>query len=631
MAKTTFTVEKFNFSEEKCFIICEIGNNHNGNFSRALEMIDIAADMGVDCVKFQMRNIQSLYKNEANEEAQDLGSEYVYDLIQKFELTSEEHRKLAEYAKTKGLTYLCTPWDEISADKINEFGANAFKVASADFSNLPLISHLLSFGKPLLLSTGMSDTNEIKTVTDFLNEKEAAFALLHCCSTYPAPFSDINLNWLHELKKLHPFIGYSGHERGIYTSIAAFAMGAKIIERHFTLDRNMEGPDHAASLEKEDFKNLVEAIREIEVSKGYKVKFISQGAKMNRENLAKSLIASASLQPGHVIRKEDIEIKSPGQGLSPLYIDQLIGKKLPRAVAKGDYFFPTDLSEEVAKPEKFEFSLKWGIPVRYHDFEQFSKLISPDIYEFHLSYKDMNTAINDLGFEKQEAGLVVHAPELFENSHLMDITTADKEYVQQSLDQTQRVIDITRSINERYFDTARPLIVANVGGFSMDQPISAEEKERRYVTLGESLNKLDLSDVELIPQTMAPFPWHFGGQRYQNLFIEPDEIYEWCNKLNLRICLDISHSALACNHLKLKLSKFLETVAPVTAHLHVADAEGTNGEGLQIGEGSIDFGTILPLLHDKFSDCSFIPEIWQGHKNQGLGFWTALERLSGRI
>lgn len=161
----------------------------------------------------------------------------------------------------------------------------------------------------------------------------------------------------------------------------------------------------------------------------------------------------------------------------------------------------------------------------------------------------------------------------------------------------------------------------------MDAPLPASEIPGYYERFAQSLSELDMEGVELIPQTMAPFPWHFGGQRYQNIFVKSDEIVEWCSRLNLRICFDISHTRLTCNHLGVDFYDFTKKIAPLSAHLHLGDALGLNGEGLQIGEGDIDFECLGNILKVGCPNASFIPEIWQGHKNGGEGFWVALERL----
>ena len=207
----------------------------------------------------------------------------------------------------------------------------AYKVASADLTNFPLLDHLSKTKKPLILSTGMSTSLEVEKTVDFLNRRKAEFALLHCNSTYPAPFSDINLKWMKSLKKIHPLVGYSGHERGTGISLAAVGLGACIVERHFTLDRTMEGPDHAASLTLDQFSNMVKGIREIELALGQgKERLLSQGEMINRENLAKSLMASMDIKAGTLLESKHIKVCSPGQGLSPQFYDELLGKVIKR-------------------------------------------------------------------------------------------------------------------------------------------------------------------------------------------------------------------------------------------------------------------------------------------------------------
>ena len=629
----TFSIGAHEIGGDRVFIIAEIGNNHNGDFDRAIEMIDRAVEMGADCAKFQMRHIDKVYRKKSlTKDGEDLGTEYIIDLLNRFELSVPDQKRLADYCKEKGILYMCTPWDEVSLGVLEEFGVAGYKVASADLTNLPFIDKICATGKPLILSTGMSRNSEVKNAAAFLNSRNANFAMLHCNSTYPAPLYDINLNWIDTLKEIHPIVGYSGHERGTSVTLAAVAKGAKVVERHFTLDRNMEGPDHAASLEFDDFKFLIRGIREIEEALGVGgERKLSQGEMINRENLSKSLVSATRLKKGTVITAKHVQVRSPGQGLSPQRFPDLLGKTLQRDMAEETFFFESDVLETCIEPREYKYTLPWGVPIRYHDFKEYQDRIKPDIFEFHLSYSDMGLKLEDYLSGTYDCGFVVHAPELFSGSALMDLATPNNEYRAKSILETQRVIDITRDLKRYFPKTKRPMIVANIGGFTMDAPLPAEVINSYYETFALSMTQLDMEGVELIPQTMAPFPWHFGGQRYQNLFVKIDEIEKWCNALNIRMCFDVSHTKLACNHLGFDFYEFCERIAPLTAHLHLGDAKGLNGEGLQIGEGDIDFELLGKLLKAGCPDASFIPEIWQGHKNGGEGFWLALDRLESYI
>ena len=195
---------------------------------------------------------------------------------------------------------------------------------------------------------------------------------------------------MNALRKIHPLIGYSGHERGINVSLAAVGLSACIIERHFTIDRTMEGPDHAASLTQSEFSRMVEGIRELEIAMGVGTqRYLSQGEMINRENLGKSLVAASSIQSGTVLRHKHFKVRSPGLGLSPQHYEALLGRTLHHDMQEEDFFYPSDLQNTRLEPRDYNFSRPWGIPVRYHDFSEYASRIKPKLWEFHLSYSDM--------------------------------------------------------------------------------------------------------------------------------------------------------------------------------------------------------------------------------------------------
>jgi sugar phosphate isomerase/epimerase len=404
-------------------------------------------------------------------------------------------------------------------------------------------------------------------------------------------------------------------------AIAAVARGAKVIEKHFTLDKSMEGNDHKVSLLPHEFRQMIEGIRQVELSTGSSAeRRLSQGELMNRETLAKSLVINCNLEVGQVITANMIEVKSPGRGLQPNRKQELIGKVAQRPFKAGDFFFPSDL--EVAKVEArpYQFRRPWGVPVRYHDFQKLLPKTNPVLLEFHLSYKDLEQDINQFFDRPYDLDFVVHSPELFAGDHLLDLCSPDPNYRQHSIAELQRVIDLTRQLKPFFQKSDRPCIVTNVGGFTIDAPLPLSERSKLYALLLDSLSQLDMEGVEIIP-------WHFGGQRHHNLFVDPQDTAEFCRSNGYRVCLDVSHSKLACTHHRWSFKEFVEQIGLYTAHLHVADAQGIDGEGLQIGEGEIDFPALAEDLDKTAPKASFIPEIWQGHKNEGEGFWIALERL----
>lgn len=262
-----FTID----AKSPVFVIAEIGNNHNGSLELAKKLIDLAVESGADCAKFQMRNLRSLYRNagNANDVSEDLGSQYTLDLLSRFQLDPEEMFAAFNYCEGRNIIPLCTPWDLESLFLLEEYGMQAYKVASADLNNHDLLVALAKTGKPLICSTGMSTEQEIIEATALLKRLGAMYVLLHCNSTYPAPFKDVNLAYLDRLREISECpVGYSGHERGINVALAAVAKGAKVIEKHFTLDKSMEGNDHKVSLLPEEFTAMVQGIRQVEQALG---------------------------------------------------------------------------------------------------------------------------------------------------------------------------------------------------------------------------------------------------------------------------------------------------------------------------------------------------------------------------
>lgn len=613
------------------FVIAEIGNNHNGSLELAKRLVDLATDAGADCAKFQMRSMKALYRSggHAADGSDDLGAQYTLDLLLRFQLRDEELFEAFDHCRRRGLVPLCTPWEEESLAKLERYGMQAYKVASADLTNHPFLDALCATGKPLIVSTGMSREVEIRESVALLRRRAARFVLLHCNSTYPAPFKDINLAYLQRLGEIGQcLVGYSGHERDINVAVAAVARGAKVVEKHFTIDKAMEGNDHRVSLLPDEFSRMVQGIRQVESALGTnRERQLTQGELMNRETLAKSVVARVAIRAGDTISADMLDVMSPGNGLQPNRLQELIGRRSRRPLAPGDVFFPSDLRDAGASPRSYRFERAWGVPVRYHDLDRLRPLSDPGLVEFHLSYKDMEIDPRAVLKSRLDLDLVVHSPELFAGDHVLDLVCDDPAYREHSLAELQRVIDVTRALQPYFGRSRRPCIVTNVGGFTADAHLPRTAVRALYRRLEESLARLDSAGVEIIPQTMPPFPWHFGGQRYHNLFVAAEEIAEFCARNSMRVCLDVSHSKLACNHLRWSFHEFLQTVGPHVAHLHMADASGVDGEGLQIGDGDVDWVEVCGTL-DRFApQAGFIPEIWQGHKNDGEGFWIALDRL----
>jgi sialic acid synthase SpsE/sugar phosphate isomerase/epimerase len=623
--------ERFLTHTTPSFIIAEVGNNHNGDPDLAKRLVDHAVEAKADCVKFQMRHLADLYSNRGKrgEAGYDLGSQYTLELLHKFQLENEQLFDVFEYCREHGILPLCTPWDLQSVKVLEAYGLEGYKVASADFTNFELLEALAATGKPVICSTGMCSETEIKGSVALLRRLKMPYALLHCNSTYPTPYKDVNLSYLSRLKEIAgSIVGYSGHERGFVVPLAAVAMGARIVEKHITVDRGMEGNDHKVSLLPEEFAEMVRQIRNLEEAMGEGgERQLTQGEMINRENLAKSLVINCDLTRGQTIQRRMIVVKSPGQGLQPNRVEDLVGKAAKRNFKRGDFFFESDVSPQFSKKSSYHFSRPYGIPVRYHDYATLIEGVHVDFTEFHLSYHDLDLNLSEYFSSPQQIGYAVHSPELFAGDHILDLASDDVEYRNLSIKELSRTIATTANLQKYFPATLKPALVLNAGGWTRPGFLPMSAREKLYDRIAAALEEIDLTSVQLAIQTMPPFPWHFGGQSHHNLFVDPDEIVAFCTRTGHHICLDVSHSMMSCNYYKWDFSEFLEEVLPFTVHLHIADAKGVDGEGVQIGHGDVDFEVLQQLLQLHAPNVPFIPEVWQGHKDNGEGFWAALGYL----
>lgn len=604
--------------DEKVFIIAEIGVNHNGSFQIAKRLIDVAVEAGCDAVKFQKRSLPSVYQREILEDPNqgEQSFQYLIPILREVELSEKDYIQIVKYCKEKGIMFLCTPWDEDSVDFLEKLDVPAYKIASADMTNLILLEYLAGKKKPLILSTGMSTMEEIETVVEFLKAHQVEFALLHCNSTYPAPFKELNLRCIQAFKeKFGVPVGYSGHERGIAMTCSSIALGACIIERHITLDRAMVGPDHASSLEPQGIEKLVSNIRHLEIALGVGKRTMSQGEILNRELLGKSLVAKVAIAKGTLITREMITAKSPGKSLSPLRLLELVGTKALRDIHKDDAFTDEDLGEK-NEFEKPILNFNWGLKVRFQNLEQLTPY-HPNFFEFHMTDKDLEVPLPNRNYPQE---LYIHAPE-YVYRQMVDLCSTDENQRKESVDIMKRTID--KTLEMKPFFLGRPKLIVHVGGMSLE-PLS--DMQLLLDKLRLSLNELDFSEVDFMPENLPPYPWYFSGQWISNLFAKPEDMVTFCKEWNCKMCLDTSHAALYCNAVGRKLSEYISITKPYVGHMHVSDAAGTDGEGLQIGEGTIDFVEVFKIM--KGYKGSIVPEIWRGHQNGGRAFFVALKRLA---
>ena len=318
---------------EKVYIIAEAGDNHNGDFNTALKLVDVAKRAGADCVKFQTfvtEEIISKYAEMAEYQKKNTGKEESqFEMVKRLELSFDEFRKIKEYCDRVGIQFLSTPFDLKSVDFLNELGVPFFKIPSGEITNYPYLIKIAHTGKPVVMSTGMCEPDEILAAINVLEKNGSGeITLLHCNTEYPTPLKDVNLYAMRTMKKMFgKKVGYSDHTKGIEVPVAAVALGACVIEKHFTLDKNMPGPDHKASLEPDELGRMVKNIRNIEIALGDGVKRVSESERKNIAIARKSIVARRNIQEGEILTEENLAVKRPGTGINPMQWMEVLGTR----------------------------------------------------------------------------------------------------------------------------------------------------------------------------------------------------------------------------------------------------------------------------------------------------------------
>jgi N,N'-diacetyllegionaminate synthase len=320
---------------DKTFIIAEAGVNHNGSIDLAKRLIDKAAWSGVDAVKFQTFTADKLVTKTAKKadyQNKTTSEKSQYEMLKRLELNTEDFQILKDYCDQKGIKFMSSPFDLDSIDLLNDIGLDIWKIPSGEITNYPYLKKIAELKQEIIMSTGMANLSEVESALDLLKENGAEdITVLHCNTEYPTPMEDVNLKAMLTIKEAFKVdIGYSDHTKGIEIPTAAVALGAEVIEKHFTLDNSMKGPDHKASLEPEELKNMVDAIRNIEKALGNGIKKPSSSESKNKNIARKSIVAAKDIKKGELLTEDNLTIKRPGNGINPMQWPNILGKKAKR-------------------------------------------------------------------------------------------------------------------------------------------------------------------------------------------------------------------------------------------------------------------------------------------------------------
>jgi N,N'-diacetyllegionaminate synthase len=329
---------------DRVLVIAEAGVNHNGDIQLAKQLIDVASEAGADIVKFQTFSASRLVTRTAKKadyQIQTTGAEESqYEMLSRLELSEDMHRELIAHCATRSIGFFSTGFDIESVDLLVSLGQDRFKIPSGEITNLPYLRHIGQLGKTVILSTGMATLGEIEAAIEVLEQSgtpRAHLSVLHCTTEYPTPMNEVNLLAMRSIHTAFGVaVGYSDHTQGIEVAVAAVAMGATVIEKHFTLDRTLPGPDHQASLEPRQLRAMVSAIRNIEVALGDGIKRLTPGEARNKPVARKSMVASRAIKVGEVFTADNLTTKRPGTGVSPMHWDEVLGRKALREFLAGE-------------------------------------------------------------------------------------------------------------------------------------------------------------------------------------------------------------------------------------------------------------------------------------------------------
>ncbi|EAV47422.1 putative N-acetyl neuramic acid synthetase NeuB [Methylophilales bacterium HTCC2181] len=604
-----------NINSKPIFIIAEIGINHGGDFSIALELIKAAAQAKVNGIKFQYRNLDNAYADGAKQ----IGDEMLLKEITKNYLSPEVILRLVDDAHSLDIEAGISFFDEADiadfGDGIHHF--DFFKSPSVELNNAPLINKMLGFDKPVYVSLGCHHEDQIDDAFMALDKNN--WIALHCVSNYPVSLSNAHLGYLsHMREKWQRPYGYSSHDEDWEVCLIAMSMGATVIERHITFDKNADGLDHTTSSTPEEFAKIATFSENMQLlMTGNFNRVPNQGEMLNFQNLGRSYYAKGNILKGDIVSFQDLSFRSPRVGFGRADMVKYLGKPALKNIGVGEVISESVFlkSEQVSDSAlSFARENKISIPVRLHDLNDFENKFPIGAYEFHLSFKEVLNGFNRNTF-KSNNRYSIHLPDYISSTKLMDPFSDDKSQAQGSLDILQRTVDFAKLLQDKI-----GMQVPIVGSFSVVHKSVAEFYEE-YTNLLSSFRN---QGILILPQWLPPIAWYFGGSVKLDVMNELKDV-AYIDQHELPICMDICHLCMGDSLFDFDAPNIVDLLSPRIEHLHIADAAGIDGEGLQFGEGDAKNMKTLKKAFD--FDCMKVIEVWQGHLDGGAGFSKAISNL----
>lgn len=597
-------------------IIAEIGINHDGDVEKARKLIESSFRSGAHAIKFQYRNLNNAYSDNAKE----IGDEMLSKEINRNYLSPDQLIDLSVYATELGLKVGISFFDK---KDIEDFGNQIdifdfFKIPSVELTNSDLIDTLLGLNKHLYISLGTH--NEVEVINALERLPKTGWTPMHCISNYPVTLENARLGYITYLQdKWGVSVGYSSHDDDWEVCLLAMQMGVTVVERHITLDRGADGLDHSSSSTPDHFEKMARFATAMPILLvGNSPRVANQGELLNRQNLGRSYYAIDNFAKGYVLNISDLEYRSPHTGLDKTNIKKYISKPLQADISKGEVIAKgvfnkiTPISDKVIGIAK---EMKLSLPVRLHDYEKMESMFPIGAFEFHLSFDEVLSEI-DFKNISPDNKYSIHLPDYINPTQLMDPFSEDNKQKEASLILLERTVKFAEKLQALTGDK-----VPIVGSFSVVH-IDREDFFEKHSALLKSYLK---RGVEIVPQWLPPIAWYFGGSVGLNVMNEPEDV-KYLKQHGLGVCMDICHLILGRNYYDFSADSIINDLKEQVQHIHIADAIGIDGEGLAIGDGDFENSALIEQVLSY--DCLKVIEVWQGHLDNGAGFRKEIIKLT---
>ncbi len=622
------------------YYIAEIGKACNGDLDYCWELLNECKRANVNAVRFHHYNLEESVHSSLLDK--NLSTERTWSFKLKLPFENEKlfseagYKIILDWCNDLQIDFIATPWDIESYNMFKRIGVTNFKIHSMNAMNIPLLEQLSGHCSCLYISTGGLSEVQLEMLNKKFKLKDCDdIVLLHTVCAYPTPTTVINMRAMQILRKYANRIGYSSNDISDVSILTAAALGADVIEKHVHL-KSTDQEIHKASIDIHSFADIISKANETKMILGLDVKHESRGEMINQEILSKSIVLKEDVKEGDILDSNNLTLKLPSKGINAKQWYSVIGKKASQNLSKGNYLFTSDMSEQASERKKFlqkgnnedriYIPGKLGMVARLNDIEQITKERNIDYVEVHYAASDLNKKDYCKDYDLD---LVVHFPE-YADGKMLDLCSYNEDLRKFSIDIINKVMQKARELKPHFKRCTGDLkFVLHPGAMTYPKLLSNPKKQ--YELFADSLRQLDSSGLEVLIENMLSFAWFLNddwsaNQGLNNTFMDADDMYEFCTSQNYGMCLDLCHAKLYTNNTGKSFLEYMKKVKPIVKHLHYSDCVGIDGEGLQVGDGDINWGEVCEVFHDH--KYGWTPEIWNGHHDNGQKFCEAHARLN---